>query len=211
MAQHNSQQPGAEDDDGGAFDPYAELDAEFRAYLDPYSNTMSLDDGPDRLIVDVTKFFDSITEQLERVDMDNEPLGLPDVAERDVWFSLINSGWSEQICGHLAATAADIVHARYPAAAGIPVDDGQWIYRAAQLVNPPYKWSYPGAHLDIATQIMASYLRGDIDSLDGIDYTAGDPGEAFGALYKTVRSAFELAVAVIGFAKAHPLYRAENH
>lgn len=207
MSQHDRHQPDTGGDDGtDGFDPYAELGAEFRDYLDPYSAAMSLDDGPDRLIVDVTKFFDSITEQLERADMDNEPIGLPDVANRDVWFSMINSGWSEQICGHLAATAADIVHARYPSAAAMPVDDGQWINLVAEALDPPYEWSYPGAHLEIAKKIMGAYLRGEADDLAGIDYTAGDTGDPFDPLYKTVKSAFELAIAVIGLAKT-PLYR----
>lgn len=200
MSEHDQTEYG--DDDG--FDP--ELDAELRSYLNPYSDTMSLDDGPGRLIVDVTKFFDSITEQLERVDMDNEPVGLTDIADRDTWFSLINSGWAEQICGHLAATAADIVHARYPAAAAMPVDDGQWINLVAESLNPPYEWSYPGEHLEIAKKIIGAYLRGENDNLDGIDYTAGEPGDPFEPLYKTVRSVFELAIAVIGLAKT-ALYR----
>lgn len=205
MSEHDPTNYG--DDDG--FDPDAEFDAELRSYLDPYSNVMSLDDGPDRLIVDFTKFFDSITEQLERVDMDNEPVGLTDVANRDVWFSMINSGWSEQICGHLAATAADIVHARYPAASGMPLDE-RFRLTAASL-DPPWQWSYPGEHLDIATTIMGHYLRAEPDSLDGIDYTAGDPGDPFEPLYKTVKSTFELAIAVIGLAKTHPLYQTKNH
>lgn len=207
MSKHDPQEPGAADDDG--FDPYAELDAEFRDYLDPYSDTMSLDDGPDRLIVDVTKFFDSITEQLERVDMDNEPVGWTDVADRDVWFSMINSGWSEQICGHLAATAADIVHNRYPAAAGMALDE-RFRLTAASL-DPPWQWSYPGEHLNIATQITSHYLRAEPENLDGIDYTAGEPGDPFKPLCRTVKSTFELAIAVIGLAKTHPLYQTKKY
>lgn len=191
-------------------DPGIDSDAELADYLDPYSNTMALPDGPGRLIVDVTKFFDSITEQLERVDMDNEPIGLSDVADRDVWFSMINSGWAEQICGHLAATAADIVHRRYPAAAVMPVDDGRWIYLLAASVQPPFEWSYPGDHLNTAATIMAAYLRNDTADLGDLDLTAADPSEAFKPLYRTVKSMFELAIAVIGAAKQHPLYHAET-
>lgn len=198
MVKHDSHD---EKDDG------YDADAEFLSYLDPYSNTMSIDDG-DRFIVDVTKFFDAITEQLERVDMDNEPIGLLDVADQDVWFSLINSGWSEQICRHLAAVTADIVHTRYPAAAAMRLDER--FYLTAASLDPPFEWSYPGEHLNIAIQIMAEYLRGEPDDLPEIDYTAGDSEEPFTPLYKTVKSMFELSIAVIGLAKTHPLYHTDK-
>lgn len=94
-------------------------DPQLMSYLDPYSTTLAIEDGPDRLIVDVTKFFEAITELLERVDMANVPVGLTDIVDQDTWFFLINSGLAEAICRHLAEVTAGIVRARYRRSGGI--------------------------------------------------------------------------------------------
>jgi hypothetical protein len=174
---------------------------------DPYSNTLAIDEGPGGLIVDITKFFDAITELFERLDMVNVPIGLTDVADSDIWFSLIYNGWSEALCQHMAATVADIIHRRYPAAAGMPLDER--FDRFAAALEPPFDWSYPGEHLELAKQVVGDYLRGQPKDFYGIgaDYDQRSPLDP---LYKTVKSTFELAVAVIGVAKSHPLYRSNN-
>jgi hypothetical protein len=182
-------------------------DKQLRSLLNPYSNTVSIGHGTGRLLVDMTKFFDTITEVFERLDMANVPLGLTDIADSDTWFSLIYNGWAEALCQHMAVTVADVIHRRYPAAAGMPLDER--FDRCAASLNPPYEWSYPGEHLELAKQVLSDHLRGQPkDSYDiGADYNQSSPIDP---LYKTVKSTFELAVAVIGVAKTHPLYQTDN-
>jgi hypothetical protein len=76
-------------------------------------------------------------------------------------------------------------------------------------LDPPLDWSYPGEHLELAKQVFDDYLRDQPKDSYGIgaDY---DQRSSLGPLYKTVKSTFELAVAVIGVAKTHPLYRSNN-
>lgn len=210
MAQHDSPAtPNHDgDDDGGlarGADDHGNLPPDLMSFIDPYNNTMSINDGPDRLLVDVAKFLDAITELLERFDMTHAAVGLTDIADRDTWFALINSGWTEQICQHLAAVTTSIVHNRYPAAAGMPLDHRLNLFAAA--LEPPFEWSYPGQHLDIAKKIMTQNMRPATEGIDSIDYTGGDPGDPLTPLYKTVKSTFELALVVIGAAKSHPLYQ----
>lgn len=182
-------------------------DPQLMSYLDPYSNTRAIDDGSDRIMVDITKFFDAITELFERSDMSSVPIGLADVAEADTWFALIYNGWAEALCQHMAAVAADIVHRRYPAAAGMPLDER--FDRFAASLEPPFEWSYPGEHLELAKRIVGDHLHGSPKESYGVgaDYDRSLPLDP---LYRTVKSTFELVVAVIGAAKCHPLYQSED-
>ncbi|WP_131831856.1 hypothetical protein [Mycobacteroides abscessus] len=159
----------------------------------------------EKIFVDITKFFEKITELLERVDMDNQPIALTDIAEQETLFAVMNSGWSEQMCRHIAEVTAAIVHARYPLAAGMPLDERFDAFTAT--LDPPFEWSYPGPPLDVAKAVMAANLRKDPDLMAEIDYTAGNSSDPSMPLYRTVKSTFELAVAVLGAVKTHPLYQ----
>jgi hypothetical protein len=187
-------------------DKLRDRDPELLKYLNPYSNVVSVHAGPNRLLVDMTKFFDTITELLERTDMDNEPVAITDVTDLDTWAALIINGWTEPICQHMAAVTAAIVHRRYPAAAVMRLDH-RFDQTAASL-TPPYEWSYPGHHLDIAKRIVGDHLHRHPQNTYGVG--AEDPAASFEPLYKTLKSTFELVIAVIGLAKTHPLYQADT-
>lgn len=182
----------------------SDFDEAMVSYFDPHSDTMAITDDQ-KIFVDITKFFEKITELLERVDMDNQPIGLTDIAEQETLFAVMNSGWSEQMCRHIAEVTAAIVHARYPLVAGMPLDERFDAFTAS--LNPPFEWSYRGPHLDVAKAVMAANLRNDPDLMAEIDYSAGDSSDPFMPLYRTVKSTFELAIAVLGAVKTHPLYQ----
>lgn len=182
----------------------SDFDEAVVSYIDPHSDTMAITDDQ-KIFVDITKFFEKITELLERIDMDNQPIGLTDIAEQETLFAVMNSGWSEQMCRHIAEVTAAIVHARYPLVAGMPLDERFDAFTAS--LNPPFEWSYRGPHLDVAKAVMAANLRNDPDLMAEIDYSAGDSSDPFMPLYRTVKSTFELAIAVLGAVKTHPLYQ----
>ena len=105
-------------------------------------------------------------------------------------------GWAEELCHHMASVVA-----------GMPLD-GRFDRFVASF-EPTFDWSYPGEHLELAKHVFGDYLRGQPKDFYGIgaDY---DQRSSLDPLYKTVKSTFELAVAVIGVAKTHPLYRSNN-
>ncbi|MBO0884515.1 MAG: hypothetical protein J2P17_30120 [Mycobacterium sp.] len=156
--------------------------------------------GP--LMVDMTEFYHALGELFERFDMAPDvAVGLEDVAEFETWAALLYNGWSEALCQHMAATAADIVHRRYPAAASMPLDHRFNLCLAS--MQPPFEFSYPGEHLELAKRVVGDHLRDQAQDSYGI----GTDSSSIDPLYKPVKSVFEVAIAVISIAQAHPLYQ----
>ncbi len=132
-------------------------------FVDPYSNTASIDRGDNTLLVDFTKIYDGITEMFERYDMSGQPIGLIDIADDDTWLALLASGFCEDLCRHMAASAAAIVHRRYPVASNMPLD-----HRLDLVVaSVGFKWSYPGEYLDTSKENYHRPGQGRIRWLPG--------------------------------------------
>lgn len=171
-------------------------------FIDPDSNTASVDSGDNTLLVDFTKIYDGITGLLERYDMSGQPIGLVDIADDDTWLALLASGFCEDLCRHMAACVAAIVHRRYSVARDMPLD-----HRLDLVVaSVGFTWSYPGEYLELAKAIVADQLREQPRSSYEIKSQAGRayPGTP---LYKTLKSTFEVCIAVIDIAKSHPAYQ----
>lgn len=170
-------------------------------FADPYGNTASADIGGNMLLVDHTKIADGITELFERYDMSGEPIGLTDVTDTETWFAMLAAGLCDGLCQHMAASTAAIVHRRYPAARDMPLDRLD-----AVVASVGFCWSYPGENLELAKRIVEDHLRGQqrrsyaITERPDLEH----PGTP---LYETLKSTFEVCVAVIDIAKSHPLYR----
>jgi hypothetical protein len=170
-------------------------------FLDPYNNTASVDSGDNTLIVDFTKIYDGITELFERYDMSGQPIGLVDIADDDTWLALLASGFCEDLCRHMAACVAAIVNRRYPVARDMPLDNRLDLV----VASVGFTWSYPGEYLELAKTIVADQLREQPRSSYEITAQVGRPYPGT-PLYKTLKSTFEVCIAVIDIAKSHPAY-----
>ncbi|WP_102145667.1 hypothetical protein [Mycobacterium hubeiense] len=168
-------------------------------FFDPYSITVSVDAGDNTLMVDFTKIFDRITEVFERYDMSGHPVGLVDIADNETWSAMLASGFCDDLCQHMAASAAMIVHRRYPAARDMPMD-----HRLDMAVETTgFTWTHPGESLTLAKQIVADHLRNRVQTSYGVAVLADcrHPGRP---LCEMLQSTFEVCIAAISVASALP-------